>query len=276
MDAARRGLIEEPIDTMIKTTIEDGIATVTFARPERKNAFNATMFAELSETVEALKRDAGVRALLLTGEGGNFCAGGDVSSMQSDVDAASAHARMLECQRPCHALASFERPVIAAVDGVAYGAGFSLALMADFAIASERARFCLAFAKIGLVPDLGMLHMLPRMIGVQRARELIYSARELPAAEAHALGLVLDVCPADELDARALELARSLALQSPEGFAQTKRLLAQTFEHSFASLLDAEAQAQAIALASPYVKESAERFVRKEPPRFSWPFRPKK
>ncbi|CAD6561577.1 1,2-epoxyphenylacetyl-CoA isomerase [Paraburkholderia hiiakae] len=256
---------------MIKTTIEDGIATVVLARPERKNALNAAMFAELGDIVDALRRDTSVKALLLTGEGDDFCAGADVSSMQTATDAADVHARMLENQRPCHAFASFERPVIAAVDGVAYGAGFSLALMADFVLASERARFSLAFARIGLVPDLGMVHMLPRMIGIQRARELIYSARELPAAEAQALGLVLDVCPPAELRARALELARALASQSAVGFALTKRLLAHSFERSLTSLLDAEAGAQAVAFTSAYVMESAARFIRKEPARFSWP-----
>ncbi|MDR3096454.1 MAG: enoyl-CoA hydratase/isomerase family protein [Paraburkholderia sp.] len=256
---------------MIKITNEDGIATLTLARPERKNALNAAMLAELSEALLALRRDETVKALVLTGEGDDFCAGGDVSSMQAATDAASVRARMLENQRPCLALASFDRPVVAAIDGAAFGAGFSLALMADFIVASERARFCLAFARVGLVPDLGMLHTLPRTIGIQRTRELIYSARELPAGEARALGLVLEVLPHDTVRARAHELARALAEQSAAGFAMTKRLLAQSFEQDLASLLDAEAGAQAIALTSPYVREAAARFVRKERPRFSWP-----
>ncbi|MFM0210679.1 enoyl-CoA hydratase/isomerase family protein [Paraburkholderia sediminicola] len=260
---------------MINTTIENGVATLTLAGPGRKNALSPEMLEALTGSIETLRRDASVRALVLTGEGGDFCSGGDVSSMQGPSDAAAVRQRMAASQRPCTALASFERPVIAAVDGVAFGAGFSLALMADFVVASDRARFCLAFARIGLVPDFGALHTLPRMIGVQRARELIYSARELSACEAQELGLVLEVVSADALHARAYEFARAMAAQSPDGFAMTKRLLAQTFERDLGALLDAEAAAQAIALTSPYVREAAARFVRKEPPAFRWPQRGK-
>lgn len=258
---------------MIRTTIENGVATLTLDNPGRKNALSASALGELADAVESLNCDATVRALVLCGAGGDFCAGGDVSAMQggAQVDTASVRRRMIESQRPCAALAAFDKPVIAAVDGVAYGAGFSLALMADFIVASDRARFCLAFARMGLLPDLGALHTLPRMIGAQRTRELVYSARELPAREAQALGLVLDVLPAEALGARAQELALAMSTQSPEAFAMTKRLLAQTFERDFGALLDAEAGAQAIALTSPYLREAAARFARKEPPAFRWP-----
>lgn len=257
----------------VKVTTDGAVATVTLARPERRNALNAQLVQDLNTALDALRSDAMVRAIVLTGEGQHFCAGGDVASMQGGSDASALRARMLATQRACTTLAMFDRPVIAAVDGAAFGAGFSLALHADFVVASERARFCLAFARIGLVPDLAALHTLPRMIGVQRARELIYSAREIDAREAQALGLVLDVVPADALAACAQELAQSLATQSSVAFSMTKQMLSQSFEQNMAALLDAEANAQVVALSSPYVKEAAARFERKEAPLFQWPLR---
>lgn len=257
--------------SMIKISVEDGIATVTLARPERKNALSAAMLKELADALIAVRNDASARVLLLTAEGNDFCAGGDITSMQGAADTASVRTRMLENQRVVSILAGFDRPVVAAVDGAAFGAGFSIALQAEFVVASERARFCLSFSRLGLLPDLGAAHALPRVVGMQRAKELIYSAREVPAAEALALGLVLEVQPVDRFAARARELAHSMTGMSPEGFAMTKRLLATTFERDFASLLDAEASAQAIALTSPYLKEAAGRFLSKEPPLFRWP-----
>ncbi|MCX5543808.1 enoyl-CoA hydratase/isomerase family protein [Paraburkholderia sp. CNPSo 3076] len=256
---------------MISTTIENGVATLTLDNAERKNALSAAALAAFADAIEALRRDDTVRALILTGAGSDFCSGGDVSAMQGPADTAAVRRRMIESQRPCAALATFDKPVIAAVDGVAYGAGFSIALMADFIVASERARFCLAFARMGLVPDLGALHTLPRIIGTQRTRDLVYSARELAAHEAQALGIVLEVVPGDALYARAYDLALAMSAQSPHAFAMTKRLLAQTFERDFGALLDAEASAQAIALTSPYLREAAARFARKETPLFRWP-----
>ncbi|MEM5401063.1 MULTISPECIES: enoyl-CoA hydratase/isomerase family protein [Paraburkholderia] len=256
---------------MISTTIENGVATLTLGNAERKNAMSAAALAAFADAIEALRCDTMVRAVILTGAGSDFCSGGDVSAMQGPADTAAVRRRMIESQRPCAALATFDKPVIAAVDGVAYGAGFSIALMADFIVASERARFCLAFARMGLVPDLGALHTLPRIIGTQRTRELVYSARELAAREAHALGIVLEVVPGEALGARAHELALAMSVQSPDAFAMTKRLLAQTFERDFGALLDAEAGVQAIALTSPYLREAAARFARKEAPLFRWP-----
>ena len=257
--------------TSIQTAIADGVATLTLARPQLKNALNAQMGDELGEALAALRRNPEVRALVLTGAGGDFCSGGDISNMQGSRGSEAAQARMGELHRVYDALLEFDKPVIAAVDGVAFGAGFSLALAADFILASQRARFCLSFARVGLLPDLGALHMLPRLIGLQRTRELVYSARELPAPEALGLGLVLEVLPAHALHERALEMATALAQASPFAFARTKQLLARTFETDRRTLLGAEASAQAIALESDYTKDAVGRFMRREPARFQWP-----
>ncbi|MFV3334681.1 enoyl-CoA hydratase/isomerase family protein [Pseudomonas sp. NY15437] len=255
----------------IELCIEDGLARLTLANPERKNALSTAMVAELIDALTALRRNPEVRALLLSGAGGAFCSGGDVGSMGGTPEAGAVRMRMAETNRLLAALADFDRPVVALVDGVAYGAGFSLALAADFVIASERARFCMAFARIGLVPDLAASWLLPRLVGMQRAREILYSAREIGAAEAVQLGIALESHPGERASERAEELARALARMSPPAFAMSKRLLARSFENDLATQLDAEAAAQAVALTSGYVKEASGRFLRKEAPLYQWP-----
>lgn len=256
----------------IRLNIEAGVATITLNRPERKNALSAAMKAELRDALEQLCTDPQVRALVLTGAGGDFCSGGDLSAIRNAGEG-DGRANMRELHRIWTALADFDRPVVAAIDGVAYGAGFSLALAADLVIASERARFCFSFARVGLVPDLGAIHTLPRVVGMQRARELLYSARELQAAEARELGFVLEVLPAERLAARAQELAAALAGSSPTAFSMTKQLLARTFELDRGALLEAEANAQTLCFGTEYVKEAAGRFLRREAPRLQWPAR---
>lgn len=255
----------------IELSIREGLATLTLMRPESKNAINRQMFGELREALDGMRDDPQVKALLLVGGGSDFCSGGDVSRMSGEVEASDIRQRMDHGNRLLVALADFNRPVIAAVDGVAFGAGFSLALAADFIVASDRARLCMAFARIGLVPDMGATQLLPRLVGLQKAREIIYSAREINAQQALALGIVLEVHPADAYLARAEELARAMSNLSMVAFGMTKRLLSRAFEGDLAAQMDAEANAQAIAMSSPYVEQATARFLRKEPPLYRWP-----
>jgi len=255
----------------LELSIEDGLATLTLMRAERKNALTGQMADELREVLVSLRTNPEVKALLLTGAGSDFCSGADVSKMGDGFAAIDVLQRMDHYNRLLGELANFDRPVIAAVDGVAFGAGFSLALAADFVIASQRARFCMAFARIGLVPDLGATHTLPRIVGLPKAREIIYSAREVCAQEALALGIALEVHPADRFRARAEELARSMSNLSTVAFGLTKRLLSRSFEVDLAAQLDAETNAQAVAMSSPYVQQAAARFMRKEPALYQWP-----
>ncbi|MBO3276090.1 enoyl-CoA hydratase/isomerase family protein [Pseudomonas sp. Milli4] len=258
--------------TTIELSIDNGLARLVMARPERKNALNLQMFAELLDTLNGLRRNPEVKAVLLTGSGSDFCSGGDVGNMQgAQATASDVRKRMEENNRLLLAMADFDKPIIAAVDGVAFGAGFSVALAADFIIASERARFCMAFARLGLAPDLGASYTLPRIVGLQKAKEILYSAREIPAQEAQQLGIALEVLPAEQLHARAEELARAMANLSPVAFGMTKRLLARSLENDLAAQLDGEASAQAVALTSTYLAEASARFMRKEPPLFQWP-----
>ena len=157
------------------------------------------------------------------------------------------------------------------VDGVAFGAGLSMALYADIVLVSTRARLAMVFHRIGLVPDVGAWYQLPRVVGLQRAKELIYSAREFGADEAVRMNIALEALAPEALMPRAMELARSLAGASPTAFSLSKRALAATLQSDLETMLDMEASSQAIALSSAYFREAIRRFAAKEPAQFCWP-----
>jgi 2-(1,2-epoxy-1,2-dihydrophenyl)acetyl-CoA isomerase len=249
---------------------EAGVAVLTLNRPTAKNAINATLALEFGQVIETLRRDPDVRVLVITGPGDAFCAGGDVREVSQGgaKTAERRYAGLDVFSRIAVALHALDKPVIAAVHGVAYGAGFSLALLADIVLASEDAR-CMVFHRIGLIPDVGAFYTLPRVVGLQRAKELIFSAREIDAREAHAYSIALEVLPSDGLLPRAMELAQALASSSPTAFNLSKRALPQSLGVGFNDVM--QAWGQPIAIASEFANESVRRFVNKEPPQFSWP-----
>lgn len=252
------------------TDIADGIATLTLNRPQQKNALNSPMRDALRDAVQQIRADRAVRAVVLRGAGTDFCSGGDIRAM--NVTAADAgRNRMDDLHGWIALLADLDRPVVAAVDGVAYGAGFSLALLADFIVASPRARFCMPFMKVGLVPDCGALYTLPRVVGMARARDLVFSAREVGAEEARQIGAVFEIVAQDQLHARADQLARGLAGASPTAFALTKRALNQSIGADVRAMLELESLGQGIAFTTDYHHEAVRRFKDKEPPLFQWP-----
>jgi 2-(1,2-epoxy-1,2-dihydrophenyl)acetyl-CoA isomerase len=185
--------------------------------------------------------------------------------------AADAYASMARYHRLVLALHGLDRPIVAAVDGVAFGAGFSLLLLADIVLLSDRARLCMAFQRIGLVPDCGALFTLPRSVGLQRAKALMFSAREIDAQEALSMGLALEVLPADALLPRAMQMAAAFCGASRASLSLTKRALNASQQSDLASMLALEAAGQGVALSSPYLTEAARRFAAKEPPQFQWP-----
>lgn len=253
--------------------LDDGVATLTLNRPEAKNALDPSMADELGECLAAIRADESVRVLVLAGAGGAFCAGGDVKAMGQGGPRTPEQRRagMARYTRICTELMALDRPVIAAVDGVAYGAGFSLALMCDIVLLSERARLCMVFQRIGLVPDMGAFYTLPRVVGPQRAKELIFSAREIDAAEALRLGLAMEVLPAEALAARAQAIARSFAGASPVAMSIAKRALQASLGSDLQTLLEIESSGQALASNSDYAKEAVRRFAAREPAQFRWP-----
>lgn len=251
--------------------VDEGVATLALNRPDQRNAVSLKMRAELPVAI-ARAAEPGIRALIVTGSGGSFCAGGDINDMSSTGGSVElARNRMRAAGALVQALATMDKPVIAAVDGPAYGAGFGLAMLADFVLATPRARFCASFARLGLAPDFGLHHSLPRRLGIARAKELVFSAREVGADEALDLGLVYRIVePADLADA-AGRMARAFCDASPVAIGVSKALLEQSFGMDIRQVAEAEAQGQAICLTSDYHADAARRFLARKPPRFQWP-----
>jgi len=190
---------------------------------------------------------------------------------QNPLSPAEGRARMHAVNRWIRELILLDRPLIAAVDGAAYGAGFSLALAADFVLATPRARFCMPFMKLGLVPDCGATYTLPRAVGARLARELMLSAREVQAPEALQLGICSELHEADRLLPRALEIAASFASASPLAVSLVKRHTSDP--GALDAVLEQEANAQALAFSTPGHREAVHRFLDKQPPAFQWPAR---
>jgi enoyl-CoA hydratase/carnithine racemase len=251
----------------------EGVATVTLNRPGSRNALSPMMADELTQAIAALGMDDEVRAIVLAGAGGHFCAGGDVKGMgqAGPRTAEQVRAGMGRYRALTLALAGLDKPLVAALDGVAYGAGLSMALTADIVLVSERVRCALVFHRIGLVPDMGAWYTLPRVVGVQRAKELIYSAREFGAHEALSMGLALEVLAPDLLLPRAHAIARSLAGGSALAFSLSKQALNASLQSELAAMLDLEAAGQAIAAGSDFTREAVRRFAAREPALFQWP-----
>jgi 2-(1,2-epoxy-1,2-dihydrophenyl)acetyl-CoA isomerase len=264
----------EPAFERIRFEIQGQVATLTLCNPSRRNAFDLLMREEIGRAMTDLRNNPDIRALILTGVDGHFCSGGDLRNMASvDLDNAGWRQRMQSLHHGLHDLLTLDRPVIAAVDGAAAGAGFSLALMADFVLATPPAHFCMSFMKVGLVPDCAAFYTLPRIVGMQRARELMLSARDVGAAEALQLGLVLELHEPDALMTRARAMANSLVQASPTAVSLIKRTLASPAQ-DLATLLEMEASGQALAAGTPYHHQAVQRFLNKEPALFQWPARP--
>jgi 2-(1,2-epoxy-1,2-dihydrophenyl)acetyl-CoA isomerase len=256
--------------------IAEGVATLTMNRPAAKNALNAEMKDAFAAAIPALAADASVRALVLTGAGGAFCAGGDLRGMaevRGQMTLSGWRERMRDVQPWLRTLIQFDRPVIAAVDGPAFGAGFSLALLADFVIASPRARFCMSFMRVGLGPDFGAMYTLPRVVGVQRAKELMLSAREVDADEALKLGIAMEVVSADRLLPRATALAHSFNGASPMAVSFVKQDVAKALGADLDTLFAQEADHQAMCFTTPAHEQAVQRFLAKQPAAFRWPTR---
>lgn len=246
---------------------EGALALVTLARPERLNALTPEMMEQLAEATVALQKDRDVRAVLLRGEGRAFCAGADVGTMKG-LDVLSGRQRIQRAHRVIAGLANMDKPVIAAVRGATVGVGWSLALACDLILASENASFSLVFKKIGLAPDGAAAYFLTQTIGVLRARELMMTARMVPAAEAHQLGMVNEVLADAALDERALALARELAESATFALAMGKRLFRGAMQPGLEAFLDLEAHVQNVVLQSADRQEGVAAFLEKRKPRF--------
>jgi 2-(1,2-epoxy-1,2-dihydrophenyl)acetyl-CoA isomerase len=254
----------------IRYEVSAGIVTLSFQRPERRNALSLSMRREIADAVSRAARDDAVRVLILTGSGGHFCAGGDIESLKERPSGADAgRQRMRDMWDWVQALIHFDKPVIAAVDGGAVGAGFSIALAADFVFATPGAYFCQSFAKIGLVPDLGGLYLLPRIVGLQKAKEIVFSARVIEAQEALELGIAYKIIAVHNLQVATRSLADTLSQGSAAAIGLAKSILNNSFQSDLRNVLELEASANGICLETDYHKDAIDRFLKKRPYAFT-------
>ena len=257
----------------IQYVVKDGVGTLTLNRPQRKNAIDAVMREELRQVIAAMPGQRDLRALIITGAGATFCAGGDISVMGAGTLSPEdgRHRMRHDYLSWIETLLRLEIPVISAVEGAAYGAGFSLALTADIVLAAPSSRFCLSFMKLGLIPDCAAFYTLPRVVGLQRAKELAFLARELSAQEAKDLGIVLEVLPEGRVLERAQQMANCFAQAAPAALAMTKRALNASLNSSLEVMMDIEADGQAVARTSQWHTDAVQRFLNKQPSAFKWP-----
>lgn len=251
-----------------------GVLTVTLDRPARRNAINLGMFDELRSAFEEVALDSSVRVVVLRGAGGNFCSGGDLAPEDAPVDDKPLAERTLEvllerCAPMARALHRLPQPVIAAVEGVAAGAGANLAFGCDFVLAAEGARFSEIFVRRALSLDCGGSWLLPRLVGLRRAKELAFFGDWVEAQQALELGLVNRVVAPAEFPAVVADWAQRLAGRSPLALAEIKRSLDRSFATEYEDALVGEATAQAKLTASADFAEAMSAFLEKREPVFS-------
>lgn len=252
-------------------TIEDrgAVRWLTMDNPGRRNAVPESGWDELASALEAFDADPDARVLVLIGAGGDFCAGADLETSSFDVSSAAVNAeRMSHPNRAATALHRVGKPTIALVRGVAAGAGMNLAIGCDVVIAADDARFSEIFVRRGLTLDFGGAWLLPRLVGLARAREIALTGRIVESEEARSIGLVAAVVPSDALEEAGTELASSLAAGAPMAQRFIKQALDRSSAMTFEQALAFEAQAQAILLGSDDVREGVLAFLEKRDPRF--------
>jgi 2-(1,2-epoxy-1,2-dihydrophenyl)acetyl-CoA isomerase len=251
----------------VETSRDGGVLTITLNRPDSYNAFTTSMHAALRDALEEAAAED-VRAVVITGAGRGFCAGQDLTEFR-EVEHDIAEHLEATYHPNVRAIRALEKPVIAAINGAAAGAGLSLACVCDYRIAADNAAFVPGFIGIGLVPDSGGSYFIARLLGPSRAFAWMSSNRKLTAAEAHAWGLVDEVVEADALPARAAELAATYAAAPTKGIGMSKRL----FDHAATAMLDEqlalEAELQTAATKTEDFKEGVTAFLEKRPPRFT-------
>jgi 2-(1,2-epoxy-1,2-dihydrophenyl)acetyl-CoA isomerase len=257
----------------ILVTDDAGVRTITLNRPDAMNAATEQMLSELNGTLKDTAKDKSVRCLVLTATGRAFCVGQDIGLMKSKFETGETMDFATLLRKGYNAIIEkmndLEIPVIASINGVAAGAGWSLALAADMRIASDKAAFVAAFSKIGVIPDSGFTQTLPRLVGLARALEIVWMNDKISAEQALAWGLVNKVVPADQLAATTIEMAAQLAQCATRALGMTKRAMIAAFENDLAAQLELEAQLQAAAGATRDHREGVAAFLEKRAPVFT-------
>ena len=251
---------------------DTGVATITLNRPERLNALTFAVYRELTDTFAALRTEVDVRAVVITGAGRAFCSGGDVHDIIGELFKRDMEGLLEFTRLTCELVANIRalrKPVIASLNGTTAGAGACIALAADIRIAAAEAKIAFLFVKVGLSgADMGAAYLLPRVVGLAKATELLYTGDFISAAEAERIGLYNRVVPAGELAATTQEFAERLARGPAFALAKTKELLDREADMNLEAALECEAQAQAICMQHPDYREAYEAFVAKREAKF--------
>ena len=252
--------------------LKDGVATITLNRPERLNALTFEVYRELSDTFLTLRAESAARVVVITGTGRAFCSGGDVHDIIGELFARDMEGLLEFTRMTCelvHNIRVLPKPVIASLNGTTAGAGACIALASDIRIASEAAKIAFLFVKVGLSgADMGAAYLLPRVVGLAKATELLYTGDFISAAEAERIGLYNRVVASAELENVTSEFAVRLARGPALAIAKTKEMLNRELNMNLETALESEAQAQAICMQHPDYREAYEAFVAKREPKF--------
>jgi enoyl-CoA hydratase/carnithine racemase len=259
--------------TSFRFEARDRVGVVTFTRPDSLNSLTFDVYAELRDLFRDLEREPEVRSIVVTGEGRGFCSGGDVHSIIGELFARDMPGLVEFTRMTCDLIRNMRalrKPIIAAINGVAAGAGAVIALASDLRIASERAKIAFLFVKVGLAgADMGAAFLLPRVVGLGRAAELLYFGDSVDSATAERYGLFNKVVPEEKLLEEAMGWARRLADGPSFALGMTKELLNGELSLDLHSALDNEARAQAVCMQTKDFREAYEAFTQKRPPRFT-------
>jgi 2-(1,2-epoxy-1,2-dihydrophenyl)acetyl-CoA isomerase len=255
-------------DRLVKTAREGPVLVVRLASPETRNSLTMDLRRQLGAAVEQAELDASVRSVYLTGEGPTFCSGGDFRMLQTACDPWPVHRRFRNLSRWLTPLITLDKPVVVGVRGHAVGGGMGLALTGDVVIAGEGAKFMSGFFRLGTVPDIGMMYHLPRLIGMARAKNFLFSGATMLPQEALALGLVSKVVSDDQVDAAGLAEAKRLAEGPAEVMGLAKTLMARSFETSLQDMFAFEGLGAALAMSNPEFREGLAAAIDKRRPDF--------
>jgi len=247
---------------------KEGIATITFNRPDAMNAMNQALVDELLAALACVQQDAEVRVVVLTGSGKAFSAGGDLFYLSSISGPVNARKFIEQSGTIITSIMNMDKPVIAMVNGVAAGAGFNIALSCDLVFCAKSVKFAQSFAKVGLVPDCGGLYLLPRVIGTHKAKELMFTADLIDADTAYALGIVNKVVESSELATTTYQFAERLAASAPVALGMIKKMVNRSGNLDLESTLEFETDLQTICMQTADHQEGVKAFKEKRPPIF--------
>lgn len=253
--------------TCVKYTVEGRVAKITLNNPSKLNPLNEALSVELHDALHEANEDGDVKVIVITGAGKAFCAGGDLAYFTT-LNLEGSFDFIKEAQELVGAFTKIPKPIIAAVNGFAVGAGLSLALLSDIVVSSDQAMYGAAFVKVGLIPDMAQLYLLPRVVGMQKAKELVLTGKNIDAQEAYRLGIVNSVVEHDKLEQAVSELCELLVNYPGRAMGFAKTLMNTGMDMGLDQMLEAEATTQAICMASDDSREGVDAFINKRKPNF--------